>query len=230
MMKYALITAGGTGVRMNAPLPKQFLELCGRPVLMHTLEAFLRYDPQIQIILVLPQEQMGYWRELCQQFDFTHFHQLVNGGPTRFHSVKNGLKEVAEESIVAVHDGVRPLVSTQTIQNAFQQASVFGNAVPVVGVSESVRKKESAFNQVVDRSSLRIVQTPQCFKSGLIKAAYQANYDKSFTDDATVLEKAGQKIYLTEGNRENIKLTDPLDMIIAEAILTSTTNLSKGKP
>ncbi len=217
--KYAIITAAGKGVRMNTPLPKQFLPIANKPLIIHTLEAFLSYDSLIKIILVLPHNQILFWKDLAykNKFDFTI--ELVPGGPTRFHSVKNGLSKVPNDSLVAIHDGVRPLVSKSTIDRAFTMAEKFGNGIPSYKITESVRITDYAINQPVDREKLRLIQTPQCFQSSLIKKAYEVNYDESFTDDASVMGKAGARIYLSEGNRENIKITTPEDLIIAEALL-----------
>lgn len=218
--KYVIITAGGAGVRMNSPLPKQFMELLGKPVLMHTLGVFLEYDASIRIVLVLPHKQMEYWQELCRKHTFHHPIVLESGGPTRFHSVKNGLKHVPHEALVGIHDGVRPLVSLSTIANAFNIAGRFGNAIPVVGVNESVRMVEGPFSKTADRSRVKLVQTPQCFLASQIKEAYQVNYHEHFTDDASVLENAGHRVYLTEGNQENIKITTQADLVVAEALIS----------
>lgn len=217
--KYVIITAGGSGVRMNTPRPKQFIPLLGKPVLMHTLEAFYRFDPDIHIILVLPLSQIPYWKQLCAEHHFSVPFQITEGGPERFHSVKNGLKLTANDGVVAIHDGVRPLVSGKTINEAFYFAEKFGNAIPVIPVTESVRRVENACNKPEDRNTLRLVQTPQCFMAVTIKKAYQVNYHESFTDDASVLEQTGERIFLCEGNRENIKITTPADILIAEALL-----------
>ena len=217
--RYAIITAGGSGVRMDSPLPKQFLPLLGKPLLMHTIEVFFSYDPNIHIILVLPLSQISYWDQICKEYNFTIPLQTTPGGPERFHSVKNGLKLLPDNAVVAIHDGVRPLVSEKTITETFYFAEKFGNAIPVVPVTESVRVVENAFNKPMDRCTLRLVQTPQCFLAATIKKAYRVNYHESFTDDASVLEKAGEKIFLCEGNRENIKITTPADLRMAEAVL-----------
>lgn len=217
--KYAIITAGGSGVRMNTPLPKQFIPLLGKPLLMHTLEVFFSFDPHIHFILVLPHSQIPYWEQLCREHKFNIPVQTTPGGPERFHSVKNGLKLVPDNAVVAIHDGVRPLVSQKTINETFYFAEKFGNAIPVVPVTESVRVVENAFNKPLDRSTLRLVQTPQCFMAATLKKAYLVNYHESFTDDASVLEKAGERLFLCEGNRENIKITTPSDLKIAEAVL-----------
>ncbi|MFW5706786.1 MAG: 2-C-methyl-D-erythritol 4-phosphate cytidylyltransferase [Bacteroidota bacterium] len=217
--KYVIITAGGKGMRMNSPLPKQFMPLAGKPVLMHSIEVFLHYPSPLNIILVIPRAHFNLWAQLCQEHNFHPNIQLAEGGPTRFHSVKNGLHLVPDHALVAIHDGVRPLVSQKTIKEAFYLAERFGNAIPVVAVNESVRIVEHAFNKPVNRDSLRMIQTPQCFRADLVKKAYETAYDESFTDDASVLERKGERIYLSEGNRENIKITTAEDLIIAEALL-----------
>lgn len=216
---YVIITAGGSGVRMNSPLPKQFLELRGKPILLHSISVFLRYAPQINVILVLPQGQQEFWKGLCRKHNFFPTIDVVDGGPTRFHSVKNGLKKVPDNALVAIHDGVRPLVSLQTIQQAFHIAQRFGNAIPAIGINESVRQVEGAFSKIISRDKMRIIQTPQCFQAAKIKDAYNVNYMETFTDDASVLERIGERIYLTEGNRENIKITSPQDLFVADALM-----------
>ena len=221
MKKFALIVAGGSGSRMNESVPKQFLELQDRPVLMHTFDVFNNYDSQIEFVLVLPQNQVEYWRELCKKYNFLINHKLAFGGKTRFHSVKNGLDLIEEEGIVFIHDGVRPLVSVQTIQNCFETAVEKGNALPVVSVAESVRFVDETGNSSVDRSKYFLVQTPQTFNLGLIQKAYQQNFSDKFSDDASVLESFGETINLVEGNRENIKITYPEDLIIAKSFLIS---------
>jgi 2-C-methyl-D-erythritol 4-phosphate cytidylyltransferase len=206
-------------VRMKTHLPKQFMALKGIPILMHTINRFIQYSPDVHIVLVLPSEQKEYWEKLCREHNFQPAHKIVEGGPTRFHSVKNGLMWVPEGSLVAVHDGVRPLVSTKTISEVFKFAEKFGNAIPVVDVSESVRLVNGPMNKVIDRSALRIVQTPQGFKSEMIKKAFNVSYRELFTDDASVLEFSGERIYLVEGNKENLKITSPEDLKIAEALI-----------
>lgn len=219
MKKFALIVAGGSGNRMKNPVPKQFIELLGRPILMHTIEIFKKYDPRIEIILVLPKEQVSFWNELCARHRFIVKYKMAFGGETRTQSVRNGLDLIAEEGIVFIHDGVRPLVSLQTIERCFKMALKKGNALPVIPVSESVRMVENNKNRAADRSALMLVQTPQTFKTGLIKQAYQNAGSIEFTDDATVLEHFGETIHLVPGNRENIKITYPEDLIFAGAFL-----------
>lgn len=217
MKKFALIVAGGIGNRMKGTIPKQFLELEGRPVLMHTFDCFRNYDPEIKFILVLPGNQFEFWKDLCGKYQFQIKHKLVFGGKTRFQSVKNGLELISEEGIVFIHDGVRPLVSKRTIHNCYNAAMATGNALPVIPVTESVRFADSNKNKPVDRSKYFLVQTPQTFQSMLIKDAYNHATANNFTDDASVLEQYGQSIKLVEGNRENIKITWPEDLLIAGA-------------
>ncbi len=216
MKKFVLIVAGGSGSRMKQDLPKQFTNIAGQPVLMHTFNAFLKYDPNINFVLVLPESQVKYWKELCLEYQFAVKHNIAIGGETRFHSVKNGLDLVPEQSIVFIHDGVRPLVSVKTIEACCQMAVETGNALPVVPVTESLRMIEENKNKAVNRSLFYRVQTPQTFSSTLIKKAYTQKYTSLFTDDASVLEQAGYSINLVEGNRENIKITYPEELGIAE--------------
>ncbi|MCB0380164.1 MAG: 2-C-methyl-D-erythritol 4-phosphate cytidylyltransferase [Flavobacteriales bacterium] len=223
MHKYAIIVAGGKGERMGEQLPKQFLELAGKPILMHTIEKFKNTFQDIEIILALPENQIDFWEELCYKYGFTKIpHQIVAGGKTRFHSVKNALALVKQNGIVAVHDGVRPLVSAATITNCFTQAEKSGSAIPVVDVVDSLRfvSKQEQTNKAVARSCYKNVQTPQCFKSELLLKAYEQDFDETFNDDASVVEKLGHSIELVQGNTENIKITSPIDLIVAEALLS----------
>lgn len=216
--KYALIVAGGSGSRMNAPIAKQFLLLNNLPILMHTLNRFYQYDPEMELILVLPEEQFDYWKLLCKTYSFNLSHKLVAGGKVRFESVKNGLNLITNDGIVAIHDGVRPLVSNETIDRCIEMAGEKGNAIPVMPVVESLRFVNEDGNKAVDRSSYVTIQTPQVFKVSGIKNAYEQGFDPTFTDDATVLERLGKKINFVEGNMENIKITHPTDLIIAQAL------------
>lgn len=220
MKKFALIVAGGSGVRMKGSVPKQFLEINSRPVLMHTFDAFLKYDNQIEFILVLPKTLIDYWKSLCVNYKFLINYKLATGGETRFHSVKNGLDLIEEKGIVFIHDGVRPLVSTKTIQDCYKIAEEKGNALPVIPINESIRYSDAEENKTVDRKKYFLVQTPQTFKTELIKKAYQQDYSDLFTDDASVLESFGHKINLVDGNRENIKITYPEDLVVAKSFLT----------
>lgn len=219
MKKFVIIVAGGSGLRMGTELPKQFLELCGKPVLMHTLQRIYDFDPQCKLILVLPLSHQEFWAQLCLKHSFSLPHHIAPGGETRFHSVQNGLKLIEGEGIVFIHDGVRPLVSQQTLIRCFDMAQKYGNALPVLPVHESLRKREGDQNRAVDRSQYLIVQTPQTFSTEQILQSYFLPYDPAFTDDATVAEKAGFKIQLVEGNPENIKITTPSDLKIAEAFM-----------
>ena len=223
MNDFAIIVAGGKGLRMGADLPKQFLPIGGRPVLMHTLEAFKRALPDIRLILVLPVAQQDFWRELCYRHAFTLPHTIADGGETRFHSVLNGLRMINvsdnSKSLVGVHDGVRPFVSVEVIRRCYETARQHAAVVPVVPVVETIRKLEGDDSRTVDRSRYRLVQTPQTFHLSLLRLAYEQPYCDAFTDDASVVEALGHPVTLVEGNRENIKITTPFDLTIAEALL-----------
>lgn len=225
MKKYAIIVAGGKGVRMGAEIPKQFLLLDNKPVLMHTLQVFFDYDPEIELILVLPEKQQSYWQQLCLEYEFELPHTVVNGGETRFHSVKNALKLVEKDTLVAIHDGVRPLVGESIIANGFASAQEYRAAFPVIPVTDTLRRY--IFNGIskwVDRNDYCLVQTPQVFSSNSIKKAYKQDYSEEFTDDISVLEKhVNFRPVMIEGSRENIKITTPIDLIIAEGILKCRT-------
>lgn len=221
MHKYALIVAGGSGSRMGGEIPKQFLELSGKPVLMHSIERFVAFDSLIEIIVVIPAAYLDYWEGLKEKFRFSIRHSTLAGGSSRFFSVRNGLVNVEDNSLVAIHDGVRPLVSTMTIGRCFEKAEKSGNAVPVIKPADSIRMETTQGNMPVDRHLLRIIQTPQVFLSDIIKKAYTQEFSTEFTDDAMLLEKLGEKINLVEGNRENIKITNPEDLIVAAALLPS---------
>lgn len=216
---YALIVAGGSGSRMNATVPKQFLLLNDKPVLMHTIERFHEYDNAIEIIVVLPEAQFPLWENLCHEYKFSIRHQLVAGGSVRFESVKNGLMKIDNDGIVAIHDGVRPLVSFETIGRCFEVARLKGNAIPVMPVIESLRMIDGENSKAVDRSSFVTIQTPQVFSVSEIKAAYNQPFSEVFTDDASVLEAAGSAINLVHGNIENIKITHPADLIFAGMLI-----------
>jgi 2-C-methyl-D-erythritol 4-phosphate cytidylyltransferase len=218
MQKSVIIVAGGLGMRMNSDLPKQFMIVAGKPVLMHTLLKFYHFDQKLNIVLVLPREHIETWNLLCSQHRFFIPHQIETGGSERFFSVKNGFKHIDEKGIVAIHDGVRPLVSGELIQHSFDAAAKFGSAIPVTKPPESVRKVDSSNSHPVDRDHYRLVQTPQTFKASLILEAYELAWKPQFTDDATVLEAAGHQVHLIEGAPENIKITRPSDLIFAEAL------------
>ncbi len=207
-------------MRMGGDLPKQFLPVGGKPVLMHTLEAFRRCDASIRMVLVLPREQQEYWRQLCAEYRFDIDHALADGGETRFHSVQNGLAEVHGPALVAVHDGVRPFVSAGVIERCFRLAETHGAVIPVIDVVETVRYLTGEESRTVDRNRYKLVQTPQVFQADLLKQAYAQPFTPAFTDDASVVEAFGVAVQLTEGNRENIKITTPFDLKVAEALLT----------
>ena len=223
MQLYVVIVAGGSGKRMGAEIPKQFLELAGRPVLMHTIERFRAYNDAIEIITVLPENQLRHWMELQKKYGFTIPQTIVKGGSTRFHSVRNGLKFVGLPGLVAIHDGVRPFVSLDTIHRCFTEAEKSGNAIPAISPVESLRIISENGNKPVDRFHIKQIQTPQVFRAELIKRAYLQDYKPEYSDDATVLEDLGEKINLIEGNRENIKITNPEDLLISNALLPTVT-------
>lgn len=214
-----IIVAGGKGERMNANIPKQFLELHGKPILMHTIEAFNRFDNTMQIILVLPETQIDYWKTLCKKHAFAVLQNIVIGGQTRFNSVQNGLKMVQTPSLVAVHDGVRPLVSSSTIARCFDAAGKYDAAIPVIDLIDSIRQVNEDESLSVDRTKYKLVQTPQVFDAELLKKAYEQEFSVLFTDDASVVEALGTKIHLVEGNIENIKITTEIDLKMAETFL-----------
>ena len=217
--EYALIVAGGKGTRIKSKTPKQFLVLDGLPVLMHTILAFYRYSEKISIILVLPEDDMATWKSLCKQYNFRHNPALQKGGETRFQSVKNGLEKIEGDGLVAIHDGVRPLVSENIIATSFRLAAVHQSAIAAVHLKESIRITDQDSTKAVDRSRFRLIQTPQTFKVSIIKKAYEIMEDLSLTDDASVAERAGHTISLFEGSYENIKITTSEDLIVAEALL-----------
>ncbi len=221
MKRYVIIVAGGKGNRFKSELPKQFIQLGNKPILMHTIDAFYRYDNSFDIIVVLPKEQIQFWDVLCQKHGFKIDHKVVSGGEARFNSVKNGLNLIDHEGIVGIHDGVRPLVDKQTIENCYAMAERKGNAIPVISLVDSVRETQgSGASKMVDRTKYKLIQTPQVFKSELILAAFNQKSLESFTDDASVLEAYDNStINMVEGNRQNIKITTPEDLIYAEAIL-----------
>ena len=234
MKDYVIIVAGGQGLRMGGDIPKQFLQIGRRPVLMRTIERFAEYSEDLQIILVLPQSQWEYWRELCQKYDFPSpsaskaspsggglegaSYLLASGGSTRFHSVQNGLAQIPDnaEGVVGVHDGVRPFVSVEVIARCYDEARRSKAVVPVVPVVESLRHVSEGAKT---RADYRLVQTPQVFDIQLLKRAYRQSFNDSFTDDASVVESLGHSITMVEGNRENIKITTPFDLRIAETLV-----------
>lgn len=222
---YAIIVAGGKGLRMGGDLPKQFMPLAGKPVLMHTIERFHAYDPNLSIILVLPRAQQDFWCELCQKHHFCIAHTIADGGATRFHSSQNGLALIPDtaEGIVGIHDGVRPFVSIDVIRRAYEAARRNGAAIPVLPVIDTLRHVETdGCGRNVQRADYRIVQTPQAFDIQLLKRAFSQPYSDAFTDDASVAEAIGAQVEMVDGNRENIKLTTPYDLRIADALLKDT--------
>lgn len=219
LQKTVIIVAGGSGTRMKSLQPKQFLRLKNTPLLMHTMRVFYDWDASISIRLVLPENQMERWNTLCGEFNFTLPHQVIPGGDTRFYSVKNALHGLSAEGLVAVHDGVRPLVSQKTIAGAFQTAVEQGSAVPVVPLTESVREIVDSGTISRPRKHYLSVQTPQVFRSEWLLKAYQTAYSEHFTDDASVVEAAGYTIHTCAGNDENIKVTSPKDLLIAASLI-----------
>ncbi|MBX2978388.1 MAG: 2-C-methyl-D-erythritol 4-phosphate cytidylyltransferase [Flavobacteriales bacterium] len=233
MQRSTIIVAGGSGKRMGAAVPKQFLLLKGRPLLMWTIESFQRFDPNMQLVVVLPKDHHATWQGLCAEHGFTVPHTLVSGGAERFHSTLEGLKAVEHDGLVAVHDGVRPLVSAALIARCFAASEEHGAAIPVVAISSSVREltaegKSTALlspstplreSRAVDRSRLRAVQTPQCFRLPLLRRAFELPYDPAFTDEATLVERLGVDVHLVEGEEHNIKVTTPFDLKVAEVVM-----------
>ncbi len=220
-MDYVIIVAGGKGLRMGGDVPKQFLPIAGKPVLMRTLERFREYSAELQIILVLPKAQQHYWHKLCEEYHFHISYQLADGGETRFHSVQNGLRLIPDDAqgVVGVHDGVRPFVSIDTIKRCYDKARTARAVIPVIPVVETLRQiTGDGSGKNVLRSDYRLVQTPQTFDIQLLKAANKQPYSEHFTDDASVVEAFGSPVFMVEGNRENIKLTTPFDLMIAEAL------------
>lgn len=217
-MDYVIIVAGGKGLRMGTDIPKQFLPIGGKPVLMRTLERFREYSEALQIILVLPKDQQDYWKELCKEYNFNVEYILANGGQTRFHSVQHGLAFIPDdaEGVVGVHDGVRPFVSVDVIRRCYETVRTAKAVIPVVPVVETLRHIEKGN---VYRADYRLVQTPQTFDIQLLKAANRQPYQETFTDDASVVEAYGQEVSMVEGNRENIKITTPYDLKIAEVLI-----------
>ena len=219
MEKYVIIVAGGSGKRMGGELPKQFLLVSGKPILMHTVESFARVGEDFKFILVLPEAHFSTWNALVEQYNFTIPVTLVSGGAERFFSVKNALDYVPEGALVAVHDGVRPFASVQTINEAFDVAAEKGAAVPVIDEVDSLRRVLNGASQAVNRSEYKRVQTPQVFQSTILKNAYNQEFSCVFTDDASVVESIGHSITLTTGNVENIKITTPHELLLAEALI-----------
>ncbi|WP_295119145.1 2-C-methyl-D-erythritol 4-phosphate cytidylyltransferase [uncultured Chitinophaga sp.] len=217
--KIAIVVAGGSGQRMGTSIPKQFLELHGKPVLQHTLTAFSQAYGDMKIVLVLPEAHRAYAEKVIRLFDHFPLMKVVNGGDTRFQSVKNGLAEVTAPSVVFVHDGVRPLVSGDLIRRCHDGALQFGSAVPAIDLKDSIREVHADGNTAADRSRFRIIQTPQTFLSNILLPAFDLPYDPLFTDEATVVERLGHKVHLVEGEERNLKITRPEDLVVAEALM-----------
>lgn len=222
-MNHTIIVAGGKGLRMGGDIPKQFIPVNGMPVLMHTIRRFREFDPQMHIVLVLPKDHQDYWRQLCGEYHFTDRHDIADGGSTRFHSSQNGIMALADApdtDIVAIHDGVRPLVSVETIGRCFTAAAESGAAIPVLPVIDTLRYVGHADENGVTteqghnvlRSDYRVVQTPQTFRLALLRRAFTQPFSERFTDDASVVEALGEKVTMVDGNRENIKITTPYDL------------------
>lgn len=228
MKKFAVIVAGGSGKRMNSQIPKQFLLLGGKPMLMRTLEAFHNYDEALELVLVLPENQLDYWLELCEQHHFNVPHHLAFGGQQRYDSVKSGLLMVQQlrgpesgKALVAVHDAVRPFVDKALLERCYAQAAISGAAIPVHALVESIRRlTDDGQSLAEDRTAFRLVQTPQVFDADALWSAYQSGYQETFTDDASVMEAARHRVSLVEGSRRNIKITTPDDLAIASLWLS----------
>lgn len=225
MKKYAVIVAGGSGQRMGTSIPKQFLLLQGKPLLWYSLQVFLQAFDDLQIILVVPSDNLLEGEQLVKELNGSSHIRVITGGSTRFHSVQNGLACVTSPSIVFVHDGVRCLVSADLIRRCYTQALEKGSAIPAVAATDSIRVVEGAGHLVMDRNQVRIIQTPQTFQSELLLPAFQRDYTGSFTDEATVVEASGKEVFLIEGEYTNIKITRPVDLLVAERILADRSSL-----
>ena len=222
-MNHVVIVAGGKGLRMGGDTPKQFMPVGGLPVLMHTIRRFRQYDEHMHVVLVLPKDHQDYWHALCRKYDFTDAHDIADGGATRFHSSQNGvaaLAGAADDDLVAIHDGVRPFVSTDAIGRCFDAAERCGAAIPVLPVVDTLRlvAPDGSGHNVL-RSDYRVVQTPQTFRLELLRRAFNQPFSERFTDDASVIEALGEKVEMVDGNRENIKLTTPFDLKVAEVLI-----------
>lgn len=217
--QYVIIVGGGTGARMGSEIPKQFLPVKERPIILHSIEKFLIFNKQINLIIVLPEAEFSRWNDICKKFQFSIPHKLVCGGNTRFESVRNGLAEIKENGVVAVHDAVRPLVSIDTIKRCFSEAKLKGTCIPVMPISESLRRINKSGTQAVNRIDFVTVQTPQVFEISILKKAYEHEFSDDFTDDASLVERDGIEIYYVEGNPENIKITRQIDIQLAELLI-----------
>lgn len=213
-----IITAGGIGTRIGSSIPKQFIPLNEKPILLYTIERFYHFDPHAQIIVTLPKDWQAYWEDLLIDNDFRIPHRVVDGGRERYDSIQNALKHCVGK-YVAVHDGVRPLVSSETLARCFKEVQHSGAVIPVVPLKESIRVKEGDLTRSVDRSSYVLVQTPQCFEKEILRKAYELQYDETVTDDATLVERSGTVVTTVDGNEENIKITTQTDLSVAEFLL-----------
>lgn len=214
-----IVVAGGKGLRMGSELPKQFIPIGDKPVLMHTIEAFSNYDRDINIVLVLPVSHQVYWKELCKEYQFAIPHTVATGGETRFHSVKNGLEHVLD-GLVGVHDGVRPFASKALIDTCYKEAAIKGAVIPAIPSTDSLRELlDEGKSKIIDRSKIVLIQTPQVFDVATLKKAYNVEFNETFTDDASVVEAMGVDITLVEGEQTNIKITTPIDLKIGELII-----------
>jgi 2-C-methyl-D-erythritol 4-phosphate cytidylyltransferase len=221
--KYLIIAASGEGSRMGLDTPKQFIEIDAKPIIVITLEAFKPFVETKNTIVVIAKSHQNYWNEIIKTFPEYSDCKIVFGGPTRFHSIKAGLSKIPENSIVAIHDAVRPFISAKVINDCFKLAEIKGTAVPAIEIEQSVREVRGMENKTVERKNLRLIQTPQIFKSEIVKDAYKQVFKPLFTDDATVVEGAGHKIFLSQGNKENIKITGQTDLKIAAVLLYQKT-------
>jgi 2-C-methyl-D-erythritol 4-phosphate cytidylyltransferase len=219
LKKFAVIVAGGSGLRMGTEVPKQFLLLNGKSILQYTIEAFLKAYDDMNVIVVLPPQHLQLGEETIAKINNAANVQVTAGGDTRFQSVKNGLAKITEPSIIFVHDGVRCMISKSLIHRCYEQALAKGSAIPCVAATDSIRLSSGDHHEVIDRTTVRIIQTPQTFLSSILLPAFQQEYQSSFTDEATVVEAMGEKVYLVEGDYNNIKITRPVDLYIAEKLL-----------
>ncbi len=210
--QFVIIVAGGLGLRMGTSTPKQFLCIKNTPILIHTIQKFYNYNPLINIILVLPNEHFSTWENLCTKHSFNIKHIIIEGGETRYQSVKNGLNAISSKGLIAVHDAVRPLVSINLIEKCFYEANKNGNAIPCIGVNETTREILPDGSKQLNRNNIKLIQTPQVFESEMLQNSYKLPFNNSFTDDASVVEKAGYKINLVEGEKQNIKITTDFDL------------------
>ncbi len=219
LKKYAIIVAGGTGSRLKGDVPKQFMLLNEKPVIQYSLEAFHSFDPSIQIILVIHPDYLSFWDQLCLQYKISVPHKTAKGGKTRFDSVKNGLKLVADDGLLAIHDAARPVITPDFIGHLFSEAEINGSAMPGINLTDTIRMIDGDTSHQLDRTFLRAMQTPQVFKVSELKRAYSQSYVPTFTDDASVMQSAGFPLHLTDGRPENIKITNPQDIALAEVLL-----------